>query len=248
MRRFEGRTYLVTGGTSGIGLATARRLSEEGAKVIATGHSQEHIVAAKVALPDAIVIEDDSGAEDAGNALAAKLRAQVEMIDGAFLNAGLGIFRTLAETDAADINKHVAINLRGPILQAQAIQGLIRDGGALLLVSSATVGSPRADTLVYSATKAAVRQAARSLASELAPRGVRVNVVTPGLTETGFHDRGEMSDEAQRKYKEKVTGQVPLGRLGRPEDIAAAACFLLSDDAGYITGAELRVDGGLTMA
>jgi NAD(P)-dependent dehydrogenase (short-subunit alcohol dehydrogenase family) len=138
--------------------------------------------------------------------------------------------------------------VRGPLLQAKALAPLLRDGGAVLLIGSGTVGGQRADALVYSASKAAIRQAVRSLATEFAPRQIRVNIISPGATETNFHSRGGMSAEAQKAYKERTASIIPLKRLGQPEDVAAAACFLLSGDAGYITGSELRVDGGLTMA
>lgn len=247
MTRFDGKTILITGGTSGIGLATARRLDMEGARLILTGHSEDHLDKARRILPDAMVINND-GADPAAAVELAQAISASGPINGLFLNAGLGVFASLAEIEASDIDRHMAINLRAPLLQVKALAASIADGGAVLLVSSATVGGPRADSLVYSATKAAVRQAARSLATEFAPRGIRVNVVTPGLTNTNFHDRGGMSKDDEKSYKEKVRGMVPLGRLGEPEDVAAVACFLLSDDAGYVTGAELRVDGGLTMA
>ncbi|MGN6375935.1 MAG: SDR family oxidoreductase [Sphingomonas sp.] len=249
MPRFADRSFLVTGGTSGIGQATARRLIAEGARVLVTGHSEAHIVATREALPGAEVIKNDASDANAVGALAEAVRGfSPDGLDGAFLNAGFGAFAKLGEIDAQEVDRHINLNLRGPLLQSQALAPLIKDGGALLLIGSATVGGGRADALVYSASKAAVRQAARSLATELAPRRIRVNVIAPGATETEFHARGGMSEEEIAEYRKKVAGMVPLGRLGKPEDAAAVACFLLSDDAAYVTGSEYRVDGGLSMA
>lgn len=249
MPRFANRAFLVTGGTSGIGLATAKRLIAEGGRVILTGHSADHIAATREELPTAEVIDNDASDPAAAEVLAeAAARFAPDGLDGAFLNAGFGRFAKLDAIDAEEVDSHFALNLRGPLLQAKALAPRIKDGGALLLIGSATVGGGRADALVYSASKAAVRQAARSLASELAPRRIRVNVIAPGATETDFHARGGMSDEAIESYRARVAQMVPLGRLGRPEDAAAVACFLLSDDAAYVTGSEYRVDGGLSMA
>ncbi len=246
--RFANKSVLVTGGTSGIGLATAKRLTAEGARVAVTGLNQEHLKATQAALPDAIVIENDATDPAAAAALAKRVKEAFGQLDGAFLNAGFGEFATLAKISADVFDRHAALNLRAPMLQAQALAPVLRDGGALLLIGSATVGGTRADALVYASMKAGVRQAGRALASEFAPRGIRVNLVTPGATETNFHTRGGMSEADLQAYKERVSKLVPLGRLGQPEDVAAAACFLLSDEARYITGTELRVDGGLTMA
>ena len=247
--RFKDRRILITGGTSGIGLATARRLSDEGALLLLTGHSPAHIDETRQALPGARVIANDASEPAAVAALTDAARDFApDGLDGTFLNAGYGSFDTLAAIDESIIDRHLDLNLKGPLLQAKALAACIKDGGALLLISSGTVGGGRADTLVYSAAKAGIRQAGRSLATEFAPRGIRVNVVTPGATDSRFHERGGMSDDEIAEYKTKVAQAVPLGRLGKPEDVAAVACFLLSDDAAYVTGSEYRVDGGLTMA
>ena len=248
MQRFTDSKILVTGATSGIGLATAKRLQQEGARLLLTGHSEDHIRQTRKALPDATVVGNDVSDVSAIEALVDAARAFApDGLDGVFLNAGYGSFRDLSEIDEAHIEKHFAVDLRAPILQAKALEPLVRDGGKMLLIGSGTVGGNRPDTLVYSAMKAGIRQAARSFASEYAGRGICVNVVTPGLTDTGFHSRGGMGEDEQKQYKEKVADMVPLGRIGEPEDVAGVACFLLSDDANYVTGAELRVDGGLTM-
>ena len=248
MHRFENRKILITGATSGIGKATAERLSREGAALLLTGHSPDHIAATREVLPEATIIANDAAEVGAIDELvAAATQFAPDGLDGVFLNAGYGSFRDLGEIDADHINRHFDIDLRAPILQAKALQPHLKDGGKMLLIGSGTVGGNRPDTLVYSAMKAGIRQAARSFASEFAKRQICVNVVTPGLTDTGFHTRGGMGEDAQRHYKDKVAGMVPLGRIGQPEDVAGVACFLLSDDASYITGAELRVDGGLTM-
>lgn len=248
-RRFADAHLLVTGGTSGIGLATAKRLGEEGAAVLVTGHSPDHLEEARQALPGATVLANDVADPAAADALADAVRAFApDGLDGAFLNAGFGAFSPLGEIDAAEVDRHFAANLRAPLLQAKALAPLLKDGGALLLIGSGTVGSGRADAPVYSASKAAVRQAARSLATEFAPRRIRVNVVAPGATESRFHERGGMSREEVEAYRKKMAAMIPLGRVGRPEDAAAVACFLLSADAAYVTGSEYRVDGGLSMA
>ncbi|MDG6080024.1 SDR family oxidoreductase [Erythrobacter litoralis] len=248
MNRFQDRKILITGATSGIGKATAERLAREGASLLLTGHSPDHIEATRQALPDAKVIANDAAKIEAIDDLVAAAKDFApDGLDGVFLNAGYGSFRDLSEIDPGHIEKHFDIDLRAPILQAKALEPLVKDGGKMLLIGSGTVGGNRPDTLVYSAMKAGIRQAARSFASEYASRGICVNVVTPGLTDTGFHTRGGMGEEEQKQYKNKVAGMVPLGRIGEPEDVAGVACFLLSDDANYVTGAELRVDGGLTM-
>lgn len=248
MQRYKDKAILVTGGTSGIGRATAKRLTEEGGRVLLTGHSPDHIEETRKALPEAKVVANDASDPAALDQLVAAAKDFAPGgLDAVFLNAGYGSFRPLSEIDGEHIDKHFEVDLRAPLLQSQALAPCLVDGGRLLLVGSSTVETTREDTLVYSAMKAAIRQAARSIASALAPRGICVNVVTPGLTNTSFHDRGGMSEEEQANYKKKVAGMVPLGRLGEPEDVAAVACFLMSQDAAYVTGAELRVDGGLTM-
>nr|WP_284055080.1 SDR family oxidoreductase [Stakelama marina] len=232
-----------------MGLATAKRLSDEGAHILITGHSEDHLAEARQALPNATVIANDAADPDAAEALAEAVREFApDGLDGAFLNAGFGRFAALDETDADDMDKHYAVDLRAPLLQAKLLADCLKDGGALLLISSGTVGGGRPDALVYSAMKAGIRQAVRSLASAFAPRGIRVNAVAPGATETRFHARGGMSDDEIREYHKKVAKMVPLGRFGKPEEAAAVACFLLSDDASYVTGSEYRVDGGISMA
>ena len=249
MPRFADRHILVTGGTSGIGLTTAKRLSDEGARVLLTGHSKDHIAETREALPEAVVIANDASDPAAVDDLAKAARDFApDGLDGAFLNAGYGSFEALDNIDAEHVDRHFDLNVRGPLLQAKALAPLMKDGGSLLLIGSGTVGGGRADVLVYTASKAAIRQAARSIATELAPRRIRVNVVAPGATETDFHARGGMTDEEIAAYREKVAANVPLGRVGKPEDAAAVACFLLSDEASYVTGSEYRVDGGFSMA
>ncbi|MCP9221725.1 SDR family oxidoreductase [Erythrobacter sp. LQ02-29] len=249
MPRFTNRAVLVTGGTSGIGKETARQLLAEGARVLLTGHSPDHIEQTRKDMPEATVIANDVTADGAIDELLTAIdEFAPDGLDGVFLNAGYGAFRDMAEVDGEHLDRHYQVDLRAPILQAQALGDRLKDGGKMLLIGSGTVGGGRADTMVYSAMKAGIRQAARSLATHYAKRKINVNVVTPGLTNSNFHDRGGMGEEEQKQYKEKVAGMVPLGRVGEPDDVAKAALFLLSDDANYITGTELRVDGGLTMA
>ncbi|WP_395703126.1 SDR family NAD(P)-dependent oxidoreductase, partial [Aquabacterium sp.] len=181
MNRFEGKTLLVTGGTSGIGLATARRLVDEGARVVVTGSRPASLDAARAVLGDqAHYLLNDAADPKAASALAAAVKAVSPRLDGVFFNAGFGRFHALAEVSAAEFDAHFAANVRGPLLQAQALSPLLADGSAIVLNTSVAHEKGFATMAIYSGTKGALRTMTRVLARELAPRRIRVNAVSPG--------------------------------------------------------------------
>lgn len=245
MASHEGRTALVTGGTSGIGLATARLLRDEGVRVVATGRRPASVELAAADLgPEVTVLVADSADPGAGTSLADRVRASHGELDLLFLNAGITDFGALADVTPERYDALFATNVRGVLVGAQALAPLVRDGGAVVVTTSVAGVKGLAGCGVYAATKAAVRSMVRTLARELLPRGVRVNAVSPGPIDTGILERA-LPPEAAGAARAQMTDANPMQRFGRPEEVAAAVAFL-GFDATFTTGAELVVDGGAT--
>ena len=248
MKRFEGKRILITGGTSGIGLATAKRIVEEGGEVAVTGVTQDHLDEAGRTLPSgSLVLRNDASDPAAAKELADKIKNQMGKIDGAYLNAGFGSNMATEDVDAEGFDAMMDVNVRGAALQMAQLKPLINDGGAVLLTASVApyLGGPKG--AIYAATKASCAAMARSWARDMADRNIRVNSVAPGPIETNFFDAFGGSDEDAEKLREQISKNVPLGRMGKAEEVAAVTCFLLSDDAAYVTGSEYMVDGGMTL-
>ncbi|SDP42609.1 SDR family NAD(P)-dependent oxidoreductase [Lentzea jiangxiensis] len=238
MGRLAGRTAVITGGTAGIGLATARRFAAEGAHVLITGRRPEVLAEVVAELGPAVtgVCGDASDPEHLTELLAA-VRARGRGLDVLFTNAGSGTLTTFGEVSPETVDEVLAQNLRAPYLTVQALAPVLNKHASVVLMSSigATAGLPGLG--VYSAAKAGARALARTLAVELGERGVRVNAVSPGYIETS-------TDPDILAYQRTHASGIPLARTGQPEEVAAAVLFLASDDAAYITGSDLFVDGG----
>jgi NAD(P)-dependent dehydrogenase (short-subunit alcohol dehydrogenase family) len=241
--RFSGQTFLITGGTSGIGLATAKRIAAEGGKVLVTGSNKERLEAA-ARVEGVHAFQSDVSKPEAAKGLAAEARRLFGELDGVFLNAGVAIYGSLSEITPEDYRRLFDVNVGGVVFSAQALAPLVKAGGSVLLMASQakTKGVPMA--LLYAASKGAVRSIALVLARDLKERGIRVNSISPGPIATSFHDLAPGDPERTREIEAMITAMIPMGRFGRVEEAVAVATFLLSSDSSFVTGADYAVDGG----
>ncbi|HUG21336.1 SDR family oxidoreductase [Piscinibacter sp.] len=246
MRRLEGKTTLITGGTTGIGRATAELFIEHGARVAITGQDAQRVADAAAALgPQAIGIRADVANLADMDRLAAELRAHFGQLDIVFANAGVAKPRSLAEIDEAHIDEQLGVNVKGVLYTVQKVLPLLRKPASIVLTASTAAELGMAGMSVYSATKAAVRSLARTLSAELAPHGVRVNVVSPGPIETPIFGKMGLPDAAVQAWAGEIAAKVPIGRFGQAHEVAKAVLFLASDDSSYMLGENILVDGGM---
>jgi NAD(P)-dependent dehydrogenase (short-subunit alcohol dehydrogenase family) len=247
MKRFEGKTVLVTGGNSGIGLATAKLFHDEGAKVAISGRDQKTLDAAvKTIGSDVLAIKADVSKSADLDRMFSQISAKFGKIDALFANAGIGKFAPVQQTDEQLFDDTFNVNAKGLFFTVQKALPYLNDGAGIVLNASIAGVKGELYTSVYSATKAAVRSFARTLAAELVGRGIRVNVVSPGPIATPIFDRLGLPKEAVDEFARQIVAKVPMKRFGQPEEVGRAVLFLAGPEASYITGVDLKVDGGLT--
>jgi NAD(P)-dependent dehydrogenase (short-subunit alcohol dehydrogenase family) len=242
------KTFLITGGTTGIGLATAQLLSAAGAKVIVTGRNPDTLAAAKKMLNGVTVHRSDSGDLAAAQALGDEVKTFADHLDGVFLNAAIGGPRQFDAETPKTYDDTFNVNLRGPYFQLQSLLPLLANPSSVVFTSSIAGALAYPGFSVYSATKAAVMSLGKTLAVELAPRGIRVNVLTPGPIDTPMPKKMGLSADQLKGFEETMVAKSLLKRRGTPDEVARAARFLLSDDSSNITGAELIIDGGFRLS
>ena len=245
--KLYGKIALVTGGTSGIGLAAAKLFLDEGAKVAIVGSDRGRLDEAATTLgADVLALQADLRRPAEIEAVIEAVRKRHGRIDILFANAGKGLAAPLDAVTEAQIDEQFGLNFKGLFFTVQKAARLMEKGGSIVLTTSFlnAVGAPGLSIL--SATKAAVRSLARTLGAELAPRGIRVNAVSPGAISTPFHGKMGLSPDELKAAAEGIEAQVPLQRFGEAEEVARAALFLAGPDSTYVTGTELVADGGLT--
>lgn len=246
MGRLNRKTALVTGGTTGIGLATARLFQQEGARVAITGQDPERVAQAAALLgPDALALRADVASRSEMEAVASRLRDEFGGLDVVFANAGIAQPRPIADVDDEHLDRLIGVNFKGVVHTVQAMLPLLRNPASVILNATTMIDIGVPGMAIYSATKGAVRSLARSLSAELVHRGVRVNAISPGLVETPIYGKLGLAPEAVKAWGEQLLAGVPVKRFGRDDEIARAVLFLASEDSSYVLGENLRVDGGV---
>jgi NAD(P)-dependent dehydrogenase (short-subunit alcohol dehydrogenase family) len=246
VNKLEGKIAVITGGNSGIGLATAKRFVSEGAYVFITGRRQKELDIALSEIGKNVVgIQGDvSNLEDLDR-LYNTVKDQKGHLDILFANAGIAQFAPLGEISEEHFDNIFGINVKGLLFTVQKALPLFQNGGSIIL--NASIGSSKGfeETSVYSATKAAIRSFARTWTADLRHRKIRVNAISPGPIDTPIFSNLLQNEEQSEQFKKNIVNIVPMGRMGSPDEVAKAVSFLASDDSSYITGIELFVDGGL---
>lgn len=248
MPRFNNQIALVTGGSTGIGLATAEALIAEGAKVYITGRTEKSLQEATHALgAKAVPVVSDVSKLSDLEALAARIGAAGEKLDLLVANAGIAEYNQLGSSTEAEFDKTFGINVKGLFFTVQSLLPHMKDGSAIVLTASVVAHKGLAGLSFYNASKAAVRSFARTLSNDLKSRKIRVNAVSPGVTRTPILENGlKLTSEQIEGFGQYVAETAPAGRVATPDEIARAILFIGSKDASYVNGAELSVDGGFT--
>ncbi len=246
MERYQDKKVVIIGGTSGMGLATAKILLDGGARVLVTGRSKAGLESAQKELgKDAIVVSSDARSLTEIDALASRVKAEFDTFDLLFVNAGFGLFAPLENTTETTYDEMFNLNAKGPFFAVQKLAPLMNRGGAVVLTTSIANVKGMPTLAAYGAAKAALRSLARTLAAELLPRGIRVNAVSPGPIDTPIIGKAFPDKDMAAQVTGQMRDMNPMKRFGTSEEIAKAVLFL-AFDATYTTGAELPVDGGLS--
>jgi NAD(P)-dependent dehydrogenase (short-subunit alcohol dehydrogenase family) len=248
LNRLDEKVAVITGGTTGIGFATAKRFIDEGARVILTGTNPDTLAAARTELGDrAEVVESDAANEADVKKLFDGVQDKYGKIDVLFLNAGIARFAPWDEHSEADFDRQFAINVKGPWLAIKHAIPALKDGASVIATTSVANKMGMAGASAYAATKAALQQLVRTAAAELSPRGIRVNAVSPGPIETPIFEKTGMPAAAMEEMAAGIQSQIALGRFGKSEEVANVAAFLASDESSFVQGQEFVVDGGMTI-
>ena len=247
MKKLENKVAVIMGATSGMGLDTAKLFLRQGAKVVLTGRSQEKLDALENDLEgEYLLVKADAASVADSKQLIQQTVDKFGKIDVLFLNAGVFKAAPAGMITEEHFDEIYNINVKGPIFTLNEAVESLNDGGSIIFNTSVSNVKGMPGVSVYGSSKAALRSAVRTFSAELAQKNIRVNAVSPGPIETPLWNKTNLSEEQMNGFAEGVSGQVPLGRFGKGEEIAKTVLFLASDDASYITGAEIAVDGGMT--
>ena len=247
MARLQNKTALITGGTTGIGLETARQFIAEGARVAITGTNPETIAQARAALgPDVLVLKADAGSVADQAETARVVGEAFGALDVLFVNAGIADLRPVEQFDEAAYDRSFAINLKGPYFLIQALLPILGNPASIILNTSinARIGMPNSS--IYAASKAGLVSLARTLSGELIGRGIRVNAVSPGPVRTPLHEKFGLPTAEAEALGKAIAAQIPLGRFGQASEVASLIVHLASDESAYTVGSEFIVDGGMS--
>jgi NAD(P)-dependent dehydrogenase (short-subunit alcohol dehydrogenase family) len=247
MNRLSGKRALITGGTTGIGLETARRFLEEGARVVVTGTNPATLDAAKKQLGDAaLVLPSDAGLVAEQQRLAQEVQKHLGQLDVLFINAGIAKLQPVEQWTEEAFDHSVAINVKGPFFLVQALLPVFAPRASIVLNGSvnAHIGMPNSS--VYAATKAALLSLVRTLSGELLGRGIRVNAISPGPVSTPLYGKLGFGEADLKQVAASVQSQIPLGRFGTAKEVADAVVYFASDESAFAVGAELLIDGGMS--
>jgi NAD(P)-dependent dehydrogenase (short-subunit alcohol dehydrogenase family) len=244
--KLEDKVAVITGGTTGIGFGIAKRFAAEGATVFVTGRRQANLDSAEKTIgAKATGVRGDVSRSADLDRLYEVVRQKARHLDIVVANAGFGEHAPLGTVTEEHFDKTFAVNVKGTLFTVQKALPLLRDGASIILIGSISSTRAIAGFSVYAASKAAIRSLARQWMLDLKDRHIRVNVISPGPVDTPGLDSLAATDQERRQFKTELAGRIPLGRLGEPEEVGKAAVFLASDDASFVNGVELFVDGGL---